>query len=85
MGISLAGMVFGSQMYFRLIFLVEAMVLGENFDDIAMTSTMFVFWTFAIPFALLGDVVYWKLHGQKHGDGEQRQLNRYENGEASSS
>ena len=77
----LAGMVFGSQMYFRL-FLVEAMVLGENFDDIAMTSTMFVFWTFAIPFALLGDVVYWKLHGQKHGDGEQRQLNRYENGEA---
>ena len=57
-------------------------MLGENFDDIAMSSTMFVFWTFAIPFALLGDVVYWKLHGQKHGDGEQRQLNRYENGEA---
>jgi len=25
-------------------------------------------------------VVYWKLHGQKHG--EQRQLNSYENGEA---
>mmetsp|Transcript_13148 Transcript_13148/g.19777 ORF Transcript_13148/g.19777 Transcript_13148/m.19777 type:complete len:123 (+) Transcript_13148:632-1000(+) len=41
---------------------------------------VFVFWTFAVPFALLGDVVYWKLHGQKHG--EQRQLNSYENGEA---
>ena len=62
----LAGIIFGSQMYFRLIFLVEVVVLrAESFSDIGIKSTMFVLWSFAVPFAFLGDVVYWKLHGDK--------------------
>ena len=62
----LAGIIFGSQMYFRLIFLVEVVVLrAESFSDIGIKSTLFVLWSFAVPFAFLGDVVYWKLHGDK--------------------
>jgi hypothetical protein len=72
----LGGIVFGSQMYFRLIFLVEAMMMGENFVITSMASVLFVMWTFAMPFVLLGGVVYWKLHGQKKNKGEQQ------NGEA---
>jgi len=56
----LAGLIFGSQMYFRLIFIVEGAITGTKAleSNIGMVSTMFVLWTFVLPFLLLGDIVY---------------------------
>ena len=75
----LAGLMFGSQIYFRLIFVVEGAITGTSAleSDIGMVSTMFVLWTFVLPFLLLGDIVYKMQKKAK----EDKLLHKQHNGE----
>ena len=79
----LAGLMFGSQMYFRLIFIVEGAFTGTKAleSDIGMVSTMFVLWTFVIPFLLLGDIVYKMQKKAEEEVEEGKLLHKQHNGE----